>query len=189
MNKEKEKDDAGCSLSGFTVLIAEDYQFMSELLSGMLREFGVGKIILSESGQDAKDMIRHCNVNPASRDHIDILLVDWLMPNGNGPELLKWMRRHKKDSVRFLPAVLISAYTSEDVVYAARDNGANEALVKPVSAKALADRILYVINHPRPFVNAPDFAGPDRRRQVKVINHANRRKMDASKIEEVHEKL
>jgi hypothetical protein len=47
---------------------------------------------------------------------------------------------------------------------AARDAGVTEFLVKPLSAKALYERILSVVLHPRPFVRTKNYFGPDRRR-------------------------
>ena len=111
------------------------------------------------------------------------------MPGGDGPELLKWMRDHAKSSIKFLPAILCSAYASEDVVKTARDSGANEALVKPVSAISLAQRILYVVDNPRPYVRTPNFFGPDRRRRELKFPGEERRKTKSENIKEHHEQL
>ncbi|MEM7680184.1 MAG: response regulator, partial [Pseudomonadota bacterium] len=47
----------------------------------------------------------------------------------------------------------------------ARDCGANETLVKPISGNGLASRICSMIDNPRPFVSTDDYFGPDRRRK------------------------
>lgn len=185
----KVKKEASASLKNFTILIAEDYPFMSDLLGGMLRAYGVGRIQLAESGADARDFIRFSNSHKGSTGQIDMVLVDWLMPNGSGVDLLQWMRSHKSPSIKFLPAILISAYTNEEVVRVARDNGANEALVKPVSAQSLANRILHVINHPRPFVKAPGFFGPERRRQEKEFQGEDKRQPGIEMVKEHHERI
>ncbi len=176
------------SLHQFRILVADDFGFMADLMSSMLREFGVGSMMIAESGNDAMDLLRIANADAGSRNHVDIALVDWLMPNGNGIDLLHWIRTHKKPSIKFLPVIFISAYTSEDVVIAARDNGANEAMVKPISAEALAKRILHVIDHPRPFVKAPGFFGPDRRRKEKRFEGEDKRVTDAETIKVNHER-
>ncbi|MBI1327424.1 MAG: response regulator [Alphaproteobacteria bacterium] len=175
------------SLKGISVLVVEDYPFMVDMLTAMLREFGVGRIIVAENGEEAKDLIRYSF--SASGNAIDMVLVDWLMPVCNGVELLQWVRGNKNEQIRFLPMVLISANTSERVVKTSRDFGANEALVKPVSPKSLSSHLAHVINHPRPFVKAPGFFGPDRRRQFREINFNDRRKTAPELVKEYHEQL
>lgn len=176
------------NFSGFRILLVEDYQFMAELLSSMLREFGVGEFMMAESAKDAREMITMCNADVASRKPIDIAIVDWLMPDFDGVELTQWIRSHKKDAVKFLPVILCSAYTSQTVVEKGRDGGANEVLVKPVSAEKLAQRILHVVDHPRPFVKTPDFFGPDRRRREKKFAGDDRRQMTEDDLKVFHEK-
>jgi two-component system chemotaxis response regulator CheY len=103
--------------------------------------------------------------------------------------LIKWIRNHNNDKVKFLPVVLVSAFTSEDVVKASRDMGANEALVKPVSGEKLAKRILSVIDLPRPYIKSPDYFGPDRRRKDLPWKKEERRIMTPEKVKVSHEKL
>ena len=38
-------------------------------------------------------------------------------------------------------------------------------MAKPVSAKALYERLVWMINHPLPFTRTSDYFGPDRRRK------------------------
>jgi hypothetical protein len=51
-------------------------------------------------------------------------------------------------------------------VVSARDAGVTEFLAKPISAKALYQRILNVVANPRPFIRTKTYFGPDRRRNV-----------------------
>jgi hypothetical protein len=50
-------------------------------------------------------------------------------------------------------------------VFEARDAGVTEFVAKPVTAKAVLERIHAVIYRPRPFVRTKDYFGPDRRRK------------------------
>ena len=189
MDAERQNRKKAYDLGSFRILIAEDYVFMADLMASMLREFGTGHILVANSGNEAKEMIMMFNADVGSRNQIDLVVTDWLMPDGDGEELIKWVRNSKKDSVRFLPVILCSAYTSEEIVVVARDSGANEALVKPVSAKKLASRILHIIDHPRPYIKSPDFFGPDRRRKVEKFSSAERRITNAEEIKEYHERI
>ena len=49
--------------------------------------------------------------------------------------------------------------------FAARDAGVNEFVVKPITAKAVLDRINAVILRPRAFIKAEHYVGPCRRRR------------------------
>jgi len=177
-------------LRNFNILLAEDFEFMQQLVTGMLRAFGVGQIIVCPSGNEARGLI---SVMAAAKTPdmkmVDIVLADWMMPDGSGLELIKWIRNHKSDKVKFLPVIMLSAFASEDVVKSARDIGANESLVKPVSGEKLASRILSVIDHPRPYIKSPDFFGPDRRRKNVPIKGEDRRKLKAEEIKIYNEQL
>ena len=185
-----QKQKKAYSLGQFRVLIVEDYPFMGHLLASMLREFGVGKVVLANNGKEARQMIMMFNSDPyGSRDAIDFVITDWLMPEMSGIELIDWMRASDKETIRFLPSILCSAYTSEVVVKEGRDHGANEVLVKPVSADKIAKRILYVIDHPRPFIKSPNFFGPDRRRKDILWKQEERRVLKPEEIKEFHERI
>lgn len=179
------------SLKSFHVLLVEDYEFMQELLGGMLKAFGVGEVSVCANAKEAITLlsVMQPQVKIGSVRPVDLILTDWMMPGGSGPELIRWLRDSRNDLYRFMPVMLVSAFASEDVVMTARDSGANEALVKPISAERLASRILAMIDHPRAFVKAPGFFGPDRRRQVKPLSGPDRRIMNPDQIVRHSEKI
>ena len=171
-------------LSNFTIMIVEDSIYMQFLMSQMLKAFGVGEILACENTKDAIDLLTVLQATKKSRHltTVDIVLMDWLMPKGgSGEELLRWIRGHKKDAIRFLPVIVVSGYTTQYLTATARDLGANETLVKPISGSGLAGRICNVIDHPRPFIKAPDYFGPDRRRQT--LPHTGRERRIAEAVE------
>lgn len=171
-------------LSNFTILVVEDSVYMQSLITSMLKVFGVGDIMIAEGAKEAIDVLTVTQARSKSKyiTRVDIVLTDWLMNKGSGEELVRWVRGHEKDDVRFLPVVVVSGYATEKLTARARDCGANETLVKPVSAKGLAQRICSVIDHPRPFVNVPGFFGPDRRRQQIRFSGPDRRKTKTEEI-------
>lgn len=164
-------------LSNFTILVVEDSVYMQSLVSSMLKVFGVGDIVLCADAYEAQDLLTIMQARSQSRyvNSVDIVLTDWLMPKGSGKELLQWIRGHEKDSIRFLPVIVVSGFTTEKLANQARDLGANETLVKPISGNTLASRICSVIDRPRPFIKAPKFFGPDRRRQEMPYSGPERR--------------
>lgn len=171
-------------LSNFTILIVEDSEYMQTLMEQMLKVFGVGEILACADSKEAIELLTVLQATRKSRHlkSVDIVLTDWLMPKGSGAELLSWIRSHEKDSVRFLPVIVVSGYTTEKVATQTRDLGANDSLVKPISGTSLAGRICAVIDNPRPFVKAADFFGPDRRRQSMPFTGSDRRVTPAAEI-------
>lgn len=179
------------SLKNFTVLLVDDYEFMQHLCASMLRAFGVGGIMVCSSGAEAIELltITQSQARNNSVKGIDLILTDWMMPNGSGVELIDWVRNHQSDQIRFTPIMLLSAFTSEDIVGIARDHGASEALVKPISAEKMATRILAMIDNPRPFVKTATFFGPDRRRKIVPWKGEERRLMNSDQVVQHNERL
>lgn len=175
-------------LSTFRVLIVEDFPFISSLMSSSLSSMGVGKVITTNNGLEGKDAILRYNAVQSSQN-IDVAIIDWLMPEFSGMELLQWIRAHKRDTIRFLPVVICSAYASQPLVEESRDAGANEVLVKPVSAAKIAKRLLHLIDRPRPFIKNDTYFGPDRRRKVEPLRGSERRITPPTDVTETHEEF
>ena len=191
MAQINQKRSVTYNLKNFNIMLVDDYEFMQNLLSSMLKAFGVGNLLTSHGGHEAIELLTislaaqgHGNVKP-----IDLILTDWMMPEGDGKSLLRWVRNHKRDSVRFMPVVVVSAFIDQEVLAAARDSGASEILVKPLSGENLAARILSVIDNPRPFIQTANYFGPDRRRRNKKLSFEDRRKTRAEEIKVNNEQL
>lgn len=183
MSNQEENQNKPYSLGDLRILIIEDSVFIAELLASCLMEMGVGKVFIADGVAKGKDkLLSHNSVY--SPKNLDMVVLDWLMPDGNGGDVLRWMRKHKSQYIQFLPVVVCSAYTDTDIVFKSRDAGANEVMVKPVSAQKIASRILHIIDHPRPFVQSPDFVGPDRRRRTATFEGEDKRKTEPEVIKE-----
>ena len=178
-------------LSQITVLLVEDSGSMQALISSMLRAFGVGDVLVANSGNEAQGLITITQSRKKSSGikGIDVVLTDLIMPDGSGIELLEWLRANDDDEIRFLPTIMISAHSTNKIISQARDYGANESLVKPVSGGKLAERILSLIDSPRPFIKAPNFFGPDRRRKELPFKGEDRRVLQAEEIKVHHERI
>ncbi|MBI4030833.1 MAG: response regulator [Proteobacteria bacterium] len=182
-----QRQDKAYDLSRFRLLIIEDSAFIGSLLTGALKTMGVGSIIMASSFAEARQVIARCNAF-SSTDNIDVVMTDWLTPDGEGEDFIKWIRENRADSIKYLPVIVCSAFADRDLVEHSRDSGANEVLVKPVSAEKIAQRILYVIDKPRAYVQAPEFFGPERRRQDKRFDGTDKRVMRQEDIEVDHER-
>jgi len=88
------------------------------------------------------------------------------MPIFDGLELTQMIRQPGANGNPYVAIIMLTAHSEKQRVVAARDAGVTEFLAKPISAKALYQRILNVIVNPRPFIKTKTYFGPDRRRNV-----------------------
>lgn len=175
------------NLRGLRILVVEDFPFMADLMSAMLREFSVGKILSVCKISEAQKILDTYNINTPQNQHVDLVMTDLFPPRDEGLELMQWIRAHEEDGVRFVPLLFCTAHTSKRIVTQGRDFGATEILVKPVSAEKLAQRLLHIIDNPRPYVKAPGFFGPDRRRKDIQYLERDRRVMTQNDMKIVNE--
>ena len=156
------------------------------MMAMMLSAMGVGYVKAAYSGEDALKRLESFNAekNP---QNIDVVITDWLMPGMGGHGLLRNIRQHKSEAIRFMPVIICSASASREVVEISRDDGATEVIVKPASAEKIAQRLLYIIDKPRPFLKTREFFGPDRRRRLILPKGGDRRVMKLDNLKVNHE--
>lgn len=164
-------------LTNVRFLIVDDNSFMRGILRRILDTLGVNEINEAGNGEEALQILKKW---PA-----DIVLLDWEMTPFNGIEFTKKVRHSHDPTKAFEPIIMISAHSEYWRISAARDAGVTEFLVKPISVKTLFSRIQNVIENPRPFVNAPGFFGPDRRRH-ELSHQQERREHDPDQISPDH---
>jgi CheY-like chemotaxis protein len=154
-------------LANLHILVVDDYQPMRHIMRGILREWGISNVGEASNGREALDMLKNFQA--------DILITDYRMFPVDGLELAKTIRSGEAGVDPYLPILLITAYTEMHTILDARDAGVNEFLAKPISAKLVYFRIRSIIEHPRPFVRAEEFFGPDRRRRALPVTGQDRR--------------
>ena len=88
------------------------------------------------------------------------------MPIFDGLELTQMIRQPGANSNPYVAVIMLTGHSEKKRVTAARDAGVTEFLAKPISAKALYQRIVNVVANPRPFIKTKSYFGPDRRRNV-----------------------
>lgn len=144
------------SLAALQVLLVDDNPHMRTIASAVLKSAGIRKVLEAADGGAALEMLR--------QHAFDLAIVDYKMFPLDGVEFTRLVR-NSPDSVNpFLPIIMMTGHSGKERVYTARDAGVTEFLVKPITAKAVLDRIQSVIFKPRPFVKTEGYFGPDRRR-------------------------
>jgi CheY-like chemotaxis protein len=143
------------NLKSVSTLLVDSDRFTRSLVVQMLRGFRMDTPNVCDSGAAAKAlMLEH---------PVDLCIIETVLPDMGSPELISWIRRPEMGAMRFIPIIVLSGYTQQRVVAAARDAGANTVLKKPISPQGLFDRIMWVARVPRPFIDAGVYVGPDRR--------------------------
>jgi len=161
-------------LTNIKFLIVDDCAFMRSTIRRILTTLGVQE--MCEAG-DGAEALKIMQTWPA-----DIILLDWEMAPFNGIEFTNMVRNSSDITNAFIPIIMITAHSEYWRISKARDVGITEFLVKPISVATLFSRIRNVIEHPRPFVNAPGFFGPDRRRCHKLTRQTERREHDPDQV-------
>jgi len=117
------------------VLAVDDDLINLKLLKSMLMKTEkVSEVLEAKNGSDAIGILK-------SRDDIDLILLDIIMPIMGGIEMLKVVRAD--DSLRQLPIIVLT--TDETKKSEALELGANGFLMKPIKRDDLAAKIATVI--------------------------------------------
>lgn len=150
----------GGYLESIRILVVEDNSFARRIVMEILKHLGASNVIIAKDGEEAWLEIK--------KEMPDIVLLDWEMGPVDGLNFLNRVRHDPACPNAYLPIIMVTGYADRWHVFAARDAGVNEYVIKPLSAKALLDRIQAVIERPRRFVRIGKFFGPDRRRKEKL---------------------
>ena len=99
----------------------------------------------------------------------DLVILDWEMPLLNGAEVVRIIRAPGVFPVPDVPIIVLTAHVERWRVMEATRLGVNEFLKKPVSGKALLDRMMTILTRPRPMVRLGDYYGPEPRKQFAAM--------------------
>ncbi|MFZ0844596.1 MAG: response regulator [Pseudolabrys sp.] len=135
-----------------TMLVVDDNPFMRNMVRSLLGNIGVKKTYEAGDGIAGLEMIRE--VSP------DIVVLDWEMPLLNGPELVRIVRSPGVFPSPDIPIIMLSAHGERWRIVESVKLGVNEFLCKPVSGKALFDRLISILLKPRESVRLGEYYGP-----------------------------
>lgn len=136
-------------------LIVDDNAQALDLLASVLSSFGMKDLQRASSAMEAMEIVK------ARR--IDIILTDGQMPVMDGYDFVRWLRHESGEATRTIPAIVVTAHSRRTQVMRARDCGANFIITKPITPKIILERILWVAQGRRMFLETDTYIGPDRR--------------------------
>jgi two-component system chemotaxis response regulator CheY len=156
MSAKLSKKEVEDLIQSLWVLVVDDNQYMRKMIRNLLVNCGVKDIYEAADGIAALDVIR--TVAP------DVVVLDWEMPLLSGAELVRIVRSPGVFPMPDIPIIMLTGHCERWRVIEALKLGVNEYLIKPVSAKALYDRLVSIMTQPRPVVQLGDYYGPEPRK-------------------------
>ena len=135
------------SKSSSTILIAEDDARTRQALTHSLQRAGY-TVIAAADGQEALDQFE-------TADHIDLVVLDVLMPRLDGFQVCQALR--KKSDVPIIMATVLGSSADRIV---GLEMGANDYIVKPFSTKELIARIRSILRRAPKRSDRPEVPPP-----------------------------
>ena len=118
------------------ILIAEDDTPNRQLLLNILTTTGFSNVVEAENGKIAWDLL--------NSKKFDLLLTDWMMPEMDGLDLLKKIRKSSGE-LKHLPVMMITALGKSDDILKAAQWDINGYIVKPYSVNTILAKIANVL--------------------------------------------
>jgi DNA-binding response OmpR family regulator len=118
------------------VLVIEDNHRMAALLRRGLGEEG-WTVDLAHDARAAREWL--------AREHYDVAILDWMLPDQDGLGLLRSLRREGES----LPVLMLTARDALDDRVAGLDAGADDYLIKPFEFDELLARVRALVRRAR----------------------------------------
>ena len=119
-----------------TILVVDDHHVTRDMVSSILRANGYRHVITAENGAHALKTLE-------DRD-VTLVVCDWNMPQMSGLELLKEVRKSKKN--KSIPFLMLTAEAYRENVSAAAKSGVTGYISKPFTAEVLTDKVRAALN-------------------------------------------
>lgn len=130
-------------LDSMSILVVDDMKSMRLTIRKMLRNLGIGKMLrFAENGKQGLAVLKE---TPC-----DLAIIDWNMPVMNGSQMLNRLRNDK--NLRDMPVIMVTAENERDIVSEVAEIEIDAYLLKPLTLKALDQKIRSVVEN----VNNPD---------------------------------
>lgn len=117
------------------VLVVDDSATMRKILKHQLSRLGYLNVVEAENGRQGLEKL--------SQEPIDLVILDWNMPEMNGLQFLQAVRA--KEVFKDLPIVMLTTVSTLDEVMAAAKAGVNAYIVKPFTGDVLREKIAQVV--------------------------------------------
>lgn len=169
-------------LSRVNVLVLDGGAKAATLIKAIFNALGLNNIFIASDGYQGVQIMKEIRIHMIFTDWE--LKVNRTASNANGADSkegtldfapisgTKFVERIRKSSLSpnpFIPIVMMMDAASGGEIIKARDSGVNEVLLRPINAEDFCERLISLIEKPRPFVTAQAYKGPCRRRKQVVL--------------------
>ena len=110
-------------------LVVDDSAVMRKIVTGALGKMGVTDVVQASDGKQA--------VAAAMTEELDVILLDWNMPNMSGMDALRAIRAAGNKT----PVIMVTTEAERSRVIEAVRAGANNYIVKPFKPDLLATKV------------------------------------------------
>ena len=118
------------------ILVVDDFPGTRQVLIKILTDIGFKNFFEADDGIGALEVFKSTAIGLA--------LVDWQMPNLNGIDLVKVIR--KSDKLKHIPVIIITSEGQKDKIIEAYKAGISSFIVKPFQADTLKMKIFDVFD-------------------------------------------
>ncbi len=118
-------------LTDATIMMVDDEPINMEVVQAFLEDAGYQKFILVEKSVEAMNILEE--------KRPDVLLLDLIMPDVSGFDILSEIRSHFK--LKHLPVIILTSSTDTETKLRALELGATDFLAKPVDPSELGLRL------------------------------------------------
>jgi len=154
------------SITKSGVLIADSSPHMASLITQMLRSLG------RKDMRETYDALK--TMGELNRRAYEVLVIDADLDGLDGVAFTRKLRAATECQNRYIPIIMMSSAPDAKRIADARDAGITEFLRKPFAANHLQSRLTNIAAHPRGFIEAPAYIGPDRRRKILDVGEERR---------------
>jgi len=121
--------------SDIKFLVVDDFSTMRRIVRNLLKEIGHAEADEAEDGVAALNKLRN--------SPFDFVVSDINMPNMNGFELLREIKKDEK--LKHLPVLMVTAEARKEDIVMAAQQGAAGYIVKPFTKATLEDKVNLIL--------------------------------------------
>ena len=132
---EEKKSDGDTLRGSETVLFVDDEDMIIEIADELFKELGY-KVLIARSGKEAIETYEK------NKEHIDIVLLDMIMPDMSGSDTYDRMKEIDPD----IKVLLSSGYSINGQATVIMDRGCNGFIQKPFKMKELSQKLREILD-------------------------------------------
>lgn len=120
-----------------TFLVIDDSVTMRRIIKNTLQKLGFQNFLEAGNGAEAFDVLAKVE------GKVDLILLDWNMPEMDGLEFLKTIK--SSDEYKTLPILMITTEAAKEDILTALKHGVNNYIVKPFTPDTLKAKVFKLL--------------------------------------------